>query len=291
MIHNLIDQKDRKHMWTPLHWASSAGQPENMDVLRKYGANPFLLSNLNASILHAAADSKTVKGLATALDIQKRFPEKLNINQANRWAESPLHVASWGSAPCVQLLLEAGADRNVRQEDDQVPLHCAGLSERGRVRRQTVKLLCSGEDRSHLNAQDVEGRPPIFDLLDDPECLSVLIEKGAHLDLLDKEGKSMFHHACIQDENAALQLLLDHSPPNPVMITVKDHDGNTALIQTLRNSSPDCALTLLAHAEVGDMVGQNGWAAVHHAAKLGDSEVLEAVLSKPDCAPTRRAAG
>jgi len=281
VIHNLIDQKDRKYHWTPLHWASSAGRSEQMRVLVRHGANPFLLSNLNANILHAAAEAKTISGLDSALDIWKRYPQHLNINQANRWAETPLHVAAWGSLDSVKKLLAAGADRNVRQEDNQVPLHCAALSDRGEVRRKIVTLLCGGEKGPHVDAQDVDGRPPMFDFLDDPACMQTLVGCGARLDLLDNSGKSVFHHACIQDEPDALNTLLRASSLGSVMVTVKDHDGNTALIQALRHSSIDCAMTLLQLDDIGDVVGQDGWAAVHHAANLGDSVVLEAVLQHP----------
>ena len=249
-----------------------------MNILMEYGADPFILSNLDANILHAAAESKTPKGLVGALEIWKRYPKQLNINQANRWGEAPLHVAAWGSVRCVELLLKAGADRNVRQEDEQVPLHCAGLSARGDTRREIVNLLCNGNHGPHINAQDVDGRPPIFDFLDDPECVKLLVDHGADLNLLDTSGKSVFHHACIQDECETLRTLL-RMHPNSIMVTVKDHYGNSALIQALRNGSLDCALILLELGEVGDIIGQDGWATVHYAAKLGDVDVLEAVLT------------
>lgn len=281
VIHNLIDQKDRKYHWTPLHWAGSAGRLEQMRALMCHGADPFLLSNLDANIIHAAAESKTTSGLDGALDIWRRYPQQLNINQANRWAETPLHVAAWGSLDSVEKLLAAGADRNVRQEDGQVPLHCAGLSEHGEVRRKIVALLCAGETGPHIDAQDVDGRPPIFDFLDDPVCMQILIGCGARLDLLDTSGKSAFHHACIQDENDALDTLLCALPLGSVMATVKDHNGNTALIQALCHRNTTCAMTFLQLDGIGDIVGQDGWAAVHHAANLGDPAVLAAVLRHP----------
>lgn len=249
-----------------------------MKILMDHGADPFILSNLDANIIHAAAESKALNGLVGALDIWKRYPQRLDINQANRWAETPLHVAAWGSVECVRMLLEAGADRSVRQEDRQVPLHCAGLSTRGDIRREIVNLICGGASGPHIDAQDVDGRPPMFDFLDDPTCMEVLIDAGARLDLLDNSGKSIFHHACIQDEDESLKLLLRLSPPHSVMVTVKDHDGNSALIQALLHGSQDTAMTLLNLDDVGDIVGQDGWAAVHHAAKLGNADVLEAVL-------------
>ena len=278
VIHNLLDTKDKKYCWTPLHWACSTGRADKIKVLIDHGADPFLLSNLNANILHAAAESRTLKGLAGALDIWKCYPKQLNIDQANRWAETPLHVAAWGSDSCVELLLDAGADRNVRQEDLQVPLHCAGLSERGTVRRKTAALLCAHDNKDHVNAQDTDGRPPIFDFVDDPECVELLIDNGANLELLDNAGQSVFHHSCIHNESGTLEVLLRLIPKDSVMVTIKDHDGNTALIQALCHHSLDCARILLKLPNVGDIVGQHGWAAIHHAVKLGDVEILEHVL-------------
>lgn len=82
-----------------------------------HGADPFLLSNLDANISHAAAESKTLGELDDALDIWRRYPDQLNINQPNHWGEAPLHVAAWGSVQNVKKLVEAGADRHARQED------------------------------------------------------------------------------------------------------------------------------------------------------------------------------
>ena len=282
IIHNLIDQKDKKNHWTPLHWAISAGQKDKVRILINHGADPFVLSNLQANILHTAAESKAVGVIDEALKLQKRFPEQLDINKPNHWGETPLHVASWGALDCVTKLLDAGADRNVQQGEGQVALHYCALSERGDTRRKIASILTGGDSSSSINIQDIDGRPSLFDFLDDPICVETLVSCGARLDLLDESGKSVFHHACIQDENASLQMLLRHSPPGSVMPTVKDHDGNTALIQALRHRSPSCATTLLLGLDdPGDFVGQHGWTVAHHTAKLGNAEVLEAALKHP----------
>ena len=278
IIHNLIDQKDKSLCWTPLHWACSTGKRDMIKTLIFYGADPSILSNLKANILHAAAESKTYGGLEDALDIWKRYPGQVDINQLNYWDETPLHIAAWGSAHNVELLLEAGADGNAQQEDGQVPLHCAGMTARGKARKRIINLLCAGNDGIHINIQDKDGRPPLFDFLDEASCVKMLAGYGASVELLDKAGQSAFHHACIADHEETLDLLLQLSSSDHLLPTVKDHDGNTALNLALSHGSRNCALVLLGLKDVGDMVGQNGWAAVHHAAKLGDYEVLEAVL-------------
>lgn len=45
LIHSLLDQKDRKYCWTPLHWASSPRREDKTKVLMDNGADPFILSN------------------------------------------------------------------------------------------------------------------------------------------------------------------------------------------------------------------------------------------------------
>lgn len=192
VIHNLLDQKDRKFHWTPLHWAAATNRADKMRILVEHGADPFIQSNLNANITHAAVESNALHSLAYALEISRSYPEKLNINQPNIWGESPLMMAAQGClVDCVRLLLAERADRAVRQGNQQVALHYAGLLSRGERRQQTVALLCQNSegDRSHLNAQDEDGRPPLFDLPDDAICVEELIRDGADLNIQDNRGK------------------------------------------------------------------------------------------------------
>ncbi|PGH34569.1 hypothetical protein GX50_02652 [[Emmonsia] crescens] len=284
IIQNLVDQKDRKFHWTPLHWASATGQADKMKILVNTGADAFIQSNLNANILHAAVESDALESLSYGLEICKRYPKLLNIDQGNVWGESPLIMAAQGClVGCVKLLLEAGADPNVRQENQQVALHYAGLSDRGERRCETVALFfeTGNSAKSDINAQDEDGRPPIFDFLDDIECMECLIRHGAKLDLLDNAGNSLIHHVCIQGESGSLESLLQLSGDQTLILTEKNLDGNTALIEALRHESIDCAVILLELDDVGDIVGQDGWAAVHYAAKLGDLVLLKAVLKHP----------
>jgi ankyrin repeat protein len=278
IIHNLLDQKDKKYDWTPLHWAASSGHVEEMKVLVAHGADPTILSNLNANILHAASESKTNSGLVGALEVWKRCSDRLDINQVNRWVETPLHVASWTSAACVRVLLEAGADPGLQEENGQVPLHCAGLSEQSADRRQIVSLFCTTENKAHLNTQDLDGRPPVFDFLDDSECVKLLLENGASLDLLDNEGRNVFHHVCSQGESNTLAVLLSHASNDSNPAAAKCDSGNTPLIEALSNHHVECALALLKLEDVGDTVSNEGWAPVHYAAKIGDIDLLRAVL-------------
>ncbi|EER38664.1 ankyrin repeat protein [Histoplasma capsulatum H143] len=240
IIQNLVDQKDRKFHWTPLHWASATGQADKMKILVNTGADPFIKSNLNANILHAAVESNALESLSYALEIHKRYPDLLNIDQSNVF----------------QIVGE---------------------------KCETVALLCDASNTAKLDidAQDEDGRPPIFDFVDDLECMKCLTRHGAKLDLLDNSGNSIIHHACMQGESDSLETLLQLPGDGKLILTRKNNDGNTALIEALRHESIDCAAILLELDDVGDIVGQDGWATVHYAAKLGDPILLKAVLKHP----------
>ncbi|KAL4963682.1 ankyrin repeat protein [Aspergillus stella-maris] len=288
VIHNLTDQKDRMFHWTPLHWASATGQRAKMKTLVENGADPFIQSNLNFTIIHSAVESNARETLSYALEIARRYPDQLRIDHVNVWGETALMMAAQGCrVECVQLLLDTGADRNIRQENQQVALHYAGLSDRGNLRRETVALICGDVTTStsvaklEIDAQDEDGKPPIFDFLDDVECLMIFVRHGARLDLSDNEGNTILHHACIQGQTKSLKALLPLLEKCKNIIDQANEAGNTALFEALRHENIKCALILLKNEDirVGDTFCPDGWAPVHYAAKLGNISLLKAILT------------
>ena len=106
--------------------------------------------------------------------------------------------------------------------------------------------------------------------MEDTKCTESLAVQGANFELLANTGQSAFHHTAILEESETLRVLLRLVRQDSVMITVKDRNGNTALIRALRHRSLRCALMLLERADMGDIVGQDGRACIHSAARLGD---------------------
>ena len=52
IIHNLIDENDKKFHWMLLHWAAYSGHVKQMRTLVKYGANCSILLNLGTKPTH-----------------------------------------------------------------------------------------------------------------------------------------------------------------------------------------------------------------------------------------------
>lgn len=152
-----------------------------------YESDPELSSNLRD--LAAASQSGDVVALRTAIDkLNGRVDEPLEDN------DSALHLAClYGHLPCVQLLLERGANMEVKDEDEAIPLHdaCAG----GYL--EIVELL--------------------FSRASCPESVKRMIET------IDVEGDTPLHHAARGEHVNVINFLLD-SGASP---TVKNSYGKT----------------------------------------------------------------
>ena len=94
-------------------------------------------------------------------------------------------------------------------------------------------------------------------------------------DLLNNSSQGLFHHACIQDENKVLKVPR-HLSLSSEILTVKNYDEISALIEALHEGSVKSAMMLLEYVDVGDIFSQDRWTAAHYAAKFGDADVLEA---------------
>jgi ankyrin repeat protein len=274
----MIDQPDKIHGWTPFLWASFTGRREALEILIKSGADPFTISAKKRNALHLAAESKRPEVMSYVLERPSFQGEWFDINRRDYWKETPLHVASSGSAECVRLLLDSGADRYAKQETGQVPLHYASLAADKCEKIGIVDLL-SADNGSHINHQDEESRTPIFDLLDTAQCVELLISRGANVNIRDKNGKSLIHHAAIEDAAGSLRILLTHSESS--LAIAPDKDGCVPIALAFEYKSSASAKLLVENNAIGDFHGKDGWDLVHHASKWGNADVLEAVLKHP----------
>jgi ankyrin repeat protein len=300
---NIIDMPDKKQGWSPFLWAAYTGRREALEILIKNGASPFTFSEKKRNALHLAAESKDPETMSYVLERPSFQGTWFDINHHDYWGESPLHIAASRSAQCAQLLLDRGADRDARQYSKQVPLHYVSLGPDSPTKLQIADLL-SADKGAHINAQDEEGRTPVFELLDTPECVKLLVDRGADISIRDNSGKTVFHHSAIENAAESLKILLGCVPTplstatddegNTPLSTAKvdkgktrlstatDDEGNTPISLSFQHESAAAAKLLIESDAIGDFHGKDGWALVHHAAIWGDADVLEAVLRHPN---------
>src|SRR5258705_7127292 len=86
---------------------------------------------------------------------------------------------------CVQLLAQAGANVNARDDDGNTPLHETFLTD---VEEELLKL---GAD---VNARNKDGESPIFTTVDD-KAIPLFIQHGADLTIRNKKGQTVIEAA------------------------------------------------------------------------------------------------
>ena len=101
---------------------------------------------------------------------------------------SALHLfASAGWEPAAEVLLELGADINVRDSQGNTPLHDAFLKKDNKYKVIIELLIDKGAD---INAQNYEGNTPLHSALVnyDYDTASLLINMGADINIPNKLG-------------------------------------------------------------------------------------------------------
>lgn len=146
---------------------------------------------------------------------------------------------------------------------DQKP--CIKSYQEGQI-FQVIAAMCSTKNAMHLDAQPFDGWPLLFDFLNDLECVETLIRHGAKIDVMANAGKNAFHHACIQGEHGALEVMLNMADSSDPSIT-EDNHGNTPLVDASQAG------------QRGPSHSKDDWSPIHYATKIhdGNPELLHAI--------------
>lgn len=113
---NDINEGD-DHEFSPLHWASFAGQTKIVDMLLNRGARINTSNMGDDTALHLAASHGHTECVRLLLK------NKADVNALNEYGNTPLHYACfWGYQEIAELLLSHGAQANVANIDGETPI-------------------------------------------------------------------------------------------------------------------------------------------------------------------------
>ena len=190
----------------------------------------------------------------------KRIMEKMM--EVNSHKLRAMHLAAEeGHSEIVQLLLEAGADNDLRSEAGASALQLAALKGHLEVARLLIQkgtgleLLCFAE----------EGRL---------EAVQLLLEGRADPDKVRHDGLSALQMAAVHGHSEVAQSLLEgRADPNKVR-----HDGLSALHLPAKNGYSEVVRLLLEGRADPDKVTNDGVSASQLAATQGHSEVVRLLL-------------
>ena len=164
---------------------------------------------VRCNILHQAAESGS-SAVLTYLLLQRYHERGVDINLADIWRKTPLHIAAAKAPVSARFLINYGAVLDLVQEEGRAPLHYASrLSESERL--ASVDTL-SHPYGDHINARDEVGRTPMMHMLDSPRCVELLLDRAADVHIRDNDRRNIMHLACIEGLHQILKMLLIKCP-------------------------------------------------------------------------------
>ncbi|KAK5642694.1 hypothetical protein RI129_008861 [Pyrocoelia pectoralis] len=233
-----------------LHCAVRANAVACVRLLIAEGADTGQTEHAGMSPIHLAADLGHVQCLKIMFETKG-----LNVNAKTKEKElTALHLAAEGGyADCVELLLQKGADANVRNHRGQTPLHLA-------ARAQSVEcvetLLRKGNADPNLG--DHDRRTPLHAAVGKAarsyDIIEVLVSWGADINTKDQYGYTPLHIAALNELSQCVEILVFHGAD----VTAKSKFGMTALGIITRKTPAslavihhklDSAITLHHHPE------------------------------------------
>ena len=221
--------------------------------------------------------------LRMLLEESGNLSTRFDVNYWTKEGEcTPLHLAvrfvvSVLPGSCLEILLNKGADVNMRDEEGHTPLMVA--SRDGQAACLPL-LLCSVPEWkiSHLNEKNNEGSTALMlaTLHREIKCIYVLLVNGADVEIEDDRGENALMIAAQVGYIDGLQILLNAG----AKINSKSHvRGHTALMQAAQWEETECLRILLKSGADIDLKSNKLVTALMYAAMYGNVECVKVLVS------------
>ncbi|XP_029367255.1 ankyrin repeat and death domain-containing protein 1A [Echeneis naucrates] len=228
----------------------------------------------NRTALHYAVAGKNME--AVQLLLQRR----VKVDQKDKYGVAPIHLAAWfGSLKILKLLVQAGAEHKVENEEGLNMMHCAAINNHTDI----VEYIINDLQMKELDKDDQSGQRP-FALAAKHGCvemLEMLMEPYKMATMKpNQRGDTPLHLAARNGHLDAVQLLLQSfDTRNEVNM-----DGETALYQAADNSQEECVLALLEADCDPNILTKAKCSPLHPVSERGDASLARILLQYRACA-------
>ncbi|KAJ4955154.1 hypothetical protein NE237_011937 [Protea cynaroides] len=190
-----VDTKDEDGE-TPLLHATRQGHTETAKYLLECGANPSISSDLGATALHHAAGTGNIELLKFLLSKGVDVDAQSDAGTPLIWA------AGHGQQEAVKVLLENHADPNAETDDDITPL----LSSVAASSLPCLELLIQAGANANVSAG---GATPLHIAADNgsPDIINCLLKSGADPNAVDEDGLKPIQVAAMRSNRGAVEIL------------------------------------------------------------------------------------
>ena len=252
---------------TPLHMTIL----QNADILNEFirhGANPNIPNNDGNTPLHDACRLGSLIAVQCLLQAPNCDP-----NIKNQEGLTALQVTPPECINVIKELVLHGANPNAVDSDGTTPLHRACHA--GELESVKFLLKTAKCDPNHVN---VNGRTPFhMTSVKDSDILQELIRHGGNPVIVDKDGNTLLHIACMVGRLITVQHLLPF---------VKCESKNKAGLTPLQVTSPSCTeiINQLIHNGANAIVAdRDGNTPLHNTCSQGNLASVKCLLNNTKC--------
>jgi ankyrin repeat protein len=187
---------------------------------------------------------------------------------------SPLRYAAFlGLEEVTKLLLDNGADANVRDGNGESALHAAAA----RDRKVILKLLL--DNGADIDAQNKRGDGPLLVALKEgghEETVRLLLDRGANVNAQNKRGYSPLLVASGNGSEEELRLLLDRG----ANVNAQNKLGESPLLMALEKGHEERIRLLLNRGADVNAQSKSGRSPLSAASGNGDEETVQLLLDR-----------
>jgi len=231
---------------TPLWHAAEGGFSEIAELLLDHGAQPWLSDLSGMTVLMAAARSGHLETVRLLIRRSGDMDALRLVRMNGRGSSAVAYAAREGFTRLVELLLANGA-----LVDEPAWLDNVHVEPGGRISKFVGVLRANGMCLDSNLGLPLDALPLIWTVRhhgDNPELLSLLLEKGAVADGRDERGWTALMEAAFGGHADAMGVLLRGGASTEL----KDKEGETALHAAARGGNVRAVQILIdAGAEVG----------------------------------------
>lgn len=320
---------------TPLHFAAREGHRlvaqallEGMTDIEKKnskGETPFMLAVERRHVKTVQDLLRSKKGLdfpfhSTAI-LQQETVLKALLACGNEWdcskpdemqsRNTPLHLAvQLELTRAVELLHEAGADLNARNEDDETPLFLAALTGNVEILRlllasgadvdtpdssgrtplyaasleghvETVRALLENDPKPDVNYANARGWVPLHAASEEADITKLLLDEGADPRRGTRfSGMIPFARACFTDRRLPVVRCYLEDPANADLPNIPDNGGETAVHRSAVGGSVRVMKELIQHKAKLDVQRKDGSTPLHIAISTVETSIANLLLDK-----------
>ncbi|PFX12027.1 Ankyrin-2 [Stylophora pistillata] len=255
---------------TPLLIAVCHGKLQGVKYLLERGANPLTKNNNGQDALFFASS----RGSDVLDLLLSHVANGFSVDSKDAMGRTPLTIATGnGNVQAVNGLIKRGADPSLMNNHGWSTLHFAAHCGDPHM----IDLMLT-------HVPDIESEvansatPLIIGVCHGKlQGVKYLLERGANPLTKDRHGRDSLSHASSRGSDV-LDLLLSHIA-NGFSVDSRDETGRTPLMNAALNSNVQAMKSLIKRGADPSLMSHDGWNSLHFAAKNGDPDIIDLILT------------